>query len=210
MTGRSDKTAVSASPGVSGGGATGLNLGVGRGGCGTGAVRAVVGGGALAAVGSQAPVPVPPRSALTDEPALTARLRGPYLQMIARPGAVPCARHYARRLLWEQGLKELIEPVELVVSEVVTNAVRASGGLDCAGRSVAGGQPVVRLWLAAEETSVLVWDECPVLPERLCRWESGFSRYRIAGAAAVTRTSLVRALRSPGRVRCPGSGRWRG
>jgi hypothetical protein len=58
------------------------------------------------------------------------RLRGPCLQMLARPSAVPCARHFAKQLLWARGLKELTDQVELVVSEIVTNAVRVSGGLD--------------------------------------------------------------------------------
>jgi anti-sigma regulatory factor (Ser/Thr protein kinase) len=119
---------------------------------------------------AEVPVPVPSSSGLdpTDQKALVDRLRGPYLQMIARPGAVPCARHHARQLLWQWGLKELAEPVELVVSEIVTNAVRASGGLDDRRRIDECGTPAVRLWLAAEETSVLVlvWDAGPSQPER--------------------------------------------
>jgi anti-sigma regulatory factor (Ser/Thr protein kinase) len=137
---------------------------------GTSAVRAVAGGGALTAAESQAPAPVPPscQPGLTDQRALANRLRGPYLQMPARPGAVPCARHHARQLLWEWGLKELTDQVELVVSEIVTNAVRVSGGLDDCRRTEARRAAAVRLWLAAEETSVLilVWDASPSLPER--------------------------------------------
>jgi hypothetical protein len=55
-----------------------------------------------------------------------------------------------------------------VVSEIVTNAIRASGGLDDQRRSGVGGMPVVRLWLVAGETSVLVlvWDASPSLPQQ--------------------------------------------
>jgi anti-sigma regulatory factor (Ser/Thr protein kinase) len=87
--------------------------------------------------------------------------------MSAWPGAVSCARHHARQLLWDLGLKELIEPVELVVSEIVTNAVRASGGLDEPHLAPAIA-PIVRFWLSVEADGVLVlvWDGSPLKPER--------------------------------------------
>ena len=47
----------------------------------------------------------------------------------ALPGAVPCARLHARLVLAEWDLKALAETAELVVSELVTNAVRTSAGL---------------------------------------------------------------------------------
>jgi hypothetical protein len=47
----------------------------------------------------------------------------------AFPSAVPCARMHARQIVWEWGLAALAEPVELVVSELITNAVRACEGL---------------------------------------------------------------------------------
>jgi anti-sigma regulatory factor (Ser/Thr protein kinase) len=111
-------------------------------------------------------VPVPP--SLTDDHALAERLTLPHLEMTAWPGAVPCARHHARQLLWDLGLKELIEPVELVVSEIVTNAVQACGGLDTQKRGTGVPLSVVRLWLVPEPDSVLVlvWDGCPLLSER--------------------------------------------
>jgi hypothetical protein len=42
------------------------------------------------------------------------------------PGAVPCARMHARHVFAERGLSELAETAELLVSELVTNAVQAS------------------------------------------------------------------------------------
>ena len=75
-----------------------------------------------------------------------------FLELGALPGAVPCTRLHARQLLWEWGLAALTNSVELVVSELVTNAVQASR---------ATGQTVpVRLWLLSDKAQVLVlvWD----------------------------------------------------
>jgi anti-sigma regulatory factor (Ser/Thr protein kinase) len=47
----------------------------------------------------------------------------------ALPNAVPCARLHASLVLAEWGLKALAETAELIVSELVTNAVRASAAL---------------------------------------------------------------------------------
>jgi hypothetical protein len=66
-------------------------------------------------------------------------------------------------------LDELTETVELVVSEIVTNAVKASGGLDGQQRRMETiGVPTVRLWLAANEHAVLiqVWDGNDWQPQR--------------------------------------------
>ena len=52
-----------------------------------------------------------------------------HLVLGALPSAVPCARLHARLVLAEWDLKPLAETAELIVSELVTNAVRASTGL---------------------------------------------------------------------------------
>jgi len=95
-------------------------------------------------------------------PTLTDQLAGPFLEMSAWPGAVPCARHHARQMLWDASLKELIEPVELVVSEMVTNSIHACGALDRDAKAA------VRLWLVAMDDGVLVmvWDASPSRPQR--------------------------------------------
>jgi len=49
-----------------------------------------------------------------------------YLELGALPGAVPCARLHARQVLWEWGLSAFRENAELLVSELVTNAIQAS------------------------------------------------------------------------------------
>jgi|HubBroStandDraft_1064217.scaffolds.fasta_scaffold15654_2 anti-sigma regulatory factor (Ser/Thr protein kinase) len=99
---------------------------------------------------------------------LLAEIAGPCLEMPARPGAVPLARHHARRFLADAGLSDASGPVELVVSEIVTNAVRACGGLDARRRAGGGPAPVIRLWLAVAGSGVLVaaWDPGPGRPER--------------------------------------------
>jgi anti-sigma regulatory factor (Ser/Thr protein kinase) len=71
---------------------------------------------------------------------------------------VPCARLHVRHVLWEWGLARLAEDAELLVSELVTNAVAAPQPADeiCP----------VRLWLLADRTRavILVWDSCPAPP----------------------------------------------
>jgi anti-sigma regulatory factor (Ser/Thr protein kinase) len=80
--------------------------------------------------------------------------------------ATPCARLHARAVLTEWGLRGLAERAELIVSELVTNAVRASTGPD--GRPIYGeaGLPVVVLRLSTDGTCVLieVWDETSGAP----------------------------------------------
>jgi hypothetical protein len=61
----------------------------------------------------------------------------------ALPGATPCARLHARAVLHEWGLAGLAEAAELIVSELVTNAVRASTAPDGHPRYDGAGMPVV-------------------------------------------------------------------
>jgi anti-sigma regulatory factor (Ser/Thr protein kinase) len=70
------------------------------------------------------------------------------LELGALAGAVPSARLHARMVLREWGLTALADSAELVVSELVTNAVRAT-------RAAGTGEPVC-LSLLADDTSVLV------------------------------------------------------
>jgi anti-sigma regulatory factor (Ser/Thr protein kinase) len=49
-----------------------------------------------------------------------------HLELGALPGAVACARLHARQVLWEWGLSTFSENVELLVSELMTNAMQAS------------------------------------------------------------------------------------
>ena len=78
-----------------------------------------------------------------------------YLELGALPTAVPCARLHARQLVWEWGLNGLAASTELLVSELVTNAVKATAGHD--------DQVAVRLQLSGDGARVLieVWDADP-------------------------------------------------
>ena len=68
------------------------------------------------------------------------------LELAALPTAVPCARLHARAVLYEWRLAAIAETAELIVSELVTNAVAVSAGT---------GLPV-RLRLVAGHLGVLV------------------------------------------------------
>jgi anti-sigma regulatory factor (Ser/Thr protein kinase) len=84
-----------------------------------------------------------------------------FIELGALPGAVPCARLHARQLLWEWGLTRLSESIELLVSELVTNAMQASRAME----------PItpLRLWLLTDKTriKILVWDASPQPPARM-------------------------------------------
>ena len=92
------------------------------------------------------------------------------LELGAFPSAVPCARLHARQILWEWGLGGIAETVELVVSELTTNAVRASA---VAAGGPAGGKAGwltprwVALLLVSDRHQVLVqiWDADPAPPQ---------------------------------------------
>jgi hypothetical protein len=91
-----------------------------------------------------------------------------YLQLGALPGAVPCTRLHTKLVLWEWGLDHLVETAELLVSEIVTNAVRVSASLASGpgGGQRPSGLPTVWFWLAADRRNVLiqVWDGSPEIP----------------------------------------------
>ena len=71
-----------------------------------------------------------------------------YLELGALPGAVPCARLHARHVLWEWGLSAFTENAELLVSELVTNAMQAS-------LSAERILPVL-LWLSSDRSRLLI------------------------------------------------------
>ena len=101
-----------------------------------------------------------PASALlstSDQPAPFPRPLRSYLELGALPTAVPCARLHARHLLCEWGLNGLAPDSELLVSELVTNAVQATAGHD---------EAAVRLRLSGDRTRVLieVWEADPRPP----------------------------------------------
>jgi len=80
-----------------------------------------------------------------------------FLELGALVSAVPCARLHARQVLREWGIGHLGDSTELVVTELTTNAVRASREL---------AQAAVRLWLLSDAAQILilVWDASPQPP----------------------------------------------
>jgi len=80
-----------------------------------------------------------------------------FLPLGALPGAIPCARLHTTAVLWEWGMEAMAHSAELAVSELVTNAVRAS--TDAHKARPPGpptGVPVVGLRLAGDRLRLLV------------------------------------------------------
>ncbi len=87
--------------------------------------------------------------------------RQDFFEAGALVSAVPCTRLHARLVLRERGLASLGERAELIVTELITNAVKAS-------RAVTQPSPV-RLWLLSDLAHILivVWDASPQPPARM-------------------------------------------
>jgi hypothetical protein len=89
---------------------------------------------------------------------------GDHLELAALTTAVPCARVHARAVVTAWGMPWLAADTELIVSELVTNAIRAM--------TVSPGErlsvPVVKMWLTSDLACVLirVWDSSPDQPVR--------------------------------------------
>ena len=84
------------------------------------------------------------------------------LPLAALPTAPGVARGHVRVIAREWGLTDLADTAELLVSELVTNAVQASAKL----RTV--GPPVIHLWVTSDRASVVihVWDASGDMPVR--------------------------------------------
>ena len=76
------------------------------------------------------------------------------LELGTLPTAVGCGRDHARHVLQEWGLQRLAGDVELLVSELLTNALRATWTLD--------PPAPISLRLLADDRQLVVeaWDEC--------------------------------------------------
>jgi anti-sigma regulatory factor (Ser/Thr protein kinase) len=100
----------------------------------------------------------PARQPTTAQPLMS------YLELAALPSAVPCFRLHARAVALEWDLAALVDKIELIVSELVTNAIQASQGSNGNGLTAA----IVRLWLSSDMHCVLirVWDGSGHMPLR--------------------------------------------
>ena len=88
------------------------------------------------------------RTASAGEGRQPASPRATGLDLAPLPTAVPCARLHARAVLAEWQLAGLRDTVEVVVSELMSNAISASRAIP--------GRPPVRLDLRTDGTEVLV------------------------------------------------------
>ena len=74
------------------------------------------------------------------------------------PSAVPCARLHAKNILREWDLAHVADDAELIVSELMTNALRAAGPLP-------NIEPIVLHLRASDEYLVIqVWDALSAAP----------------------------------------------
>jgi hypothetical protein len=86
-----------------------------------------------------------------------------YLELPAVPTSARSARRHARSVLREWRLAAPADTVELLVSEIITNAVRAAADIarqpDESGQ--AAGAAWIRFWLISDGRNVLiqVWDD---------------------------------------------------
>jgi anti-sigma regulatory factor (Ser/Thr protein kinase) len=78
------------------------------------------------------------------------------LEFAPLPTAVPCARLHAVHVLHEWGLRDLADDAEMIVSELITNAIEAS--------VLVPERPPVSLRLVLTERSLViqVWDHSPL------------------------------------------------
>ena len=83
------------------------------------------------------------------------------LELTALPTAVACGRLHAKHALWEWQLDRLVEAAETLVSELLTNAVKAS-------QSPSGpGLVALRLMASRSQLLIEVWDHNPHDPQRM-------------------------------------------
>lgn len=97
--------------------------------------------------------PIPPDPASPASPWLNHWPHHGGLELAALPSAVPCARAWLREILWEWKLDAICDDAEIALSELMTNAVEAAGG-------------VVRVWVLGgdKRLMVLVGDDAPSPP----------------------------------------------
>jgi anti-sigma regulatory factor (Ser/Thr protein kinase) len=93
----------------------------------------------------------------------SSRGRPRHVRLAALPSAVPWARRILGHMLREWQLESMSDPALLLVSELVTNAVKASASQPGKNESL----PMIGLTLQYTDAGLLaeVWDASPALPE---------------------------------------------
>jgi anti-sigma regulatory factor (Ser/Thr protein kinase) len=86
-----------------------------------------------------------------------------HVKLAALPCAVPQSRRVLRHVLREWQLEKMLDPALLVTSELVANAVQASGNNACTDGQ---NRQVIALTVQLTDNSLLleVWDASPALP----------------------------------------------
>ena len=100
--------------------------------------------------------------AATSVVAMSSRGRPRHVRLAALPSAVPWARRILRHMLREWQLESMSDSALLLVSELVTNAVKASASRVGTYQSL----PMIGLTLQRTDAGLLaeVWDASPALP----------------------------------------------
>ena len=124
------------------------------------------------------------------------------LELGALSSAVPCACLHVRHVLWEWGLTSLAERAELLVSELVTNAVTATGqpgqtvSVNLAGTGTGPGTRVVIQVREAGSPGKVAWCELATDPPAPASLPRRVPRARPKPRAeVVTDLDILRRLR---------------
>jgi len=106
----------------------------------------------------------------SNQPPYPDRAQGmTFLTLAATPTAVSCARQLVHLTLNRWGLAALVEDAELVTSELITNAVQATGVTDPdAAWGDAGALATIQVRVLMYQASIVieVWDRDPSAPVR--------------------------------------------
>ncbi len=105
------------------------------------------------------PAAAPRFTDITSGNRLSALLPVSRLPLGSLPSAIPCARLHTRAVLKEWCLDHLADDAEIIVSELATNALKASW-------SASDSKPIVlHLQATSECLTIQVWDSLPAATE---------------------------------------------
>jgi hypothetical protein len=121
----------------------------------------------------------------------------------ALPTAACRARAYTRWALRSWQLEAMVETAELLVSELVTNAVKATVGVTCPiprGRDET--EPSIHLCLStfAEKLLIEVWDRCDDPPHRRTASDDDENGRGLALVQALSKAWGYETLHSGGKI----------
>lgn len=121
------------------------------------------------------------------------------LDLPATPDAAAHARRHVARVLTAWGHEKLTEPAQLVISELVTNAVKATldafapfpvtrDGAEAAGDRMSTARVRVGVYLSGHGVALEVWDanHTPPRPTNTDLWDEGGRGLHIVGALAAS------------------------